>query len=401
MKKNVYLLGACRTPIGSFGGGLKTLTASNLAAAVLIEAMQRADVRPDQIDEIMLGNVLQGGQGQNPARQAAIAAQIPVEVPAATINKVCGSGLFCVALAMRSILAGEGDCILAGGTESMSNVPYLAPDARWGSRMGHAQLRDYLISDGLWDVFNDYHMGITAENVAEKYGITREMQDAFAIASQHKAGAAQQQGRFKEEIIALTIQPKKGDPIVIADDEYIRADTTLEKIAKLKPAFKKDGTVTAANSSGINDGASAMIVASEEFVLQNKLQPMARIIASASRGVDPALMGMGPVPAILACLEKAGLKIEDIDLIELNEAFASQSLAVCQELGIDPAKVNVNGGAIALGHPIGSSGARILTTLMYEMKRRGARYGLASLCIGGGMGEAMIIERTTRGGFVL
>ena len=393
MTAPVYLLGLCRTPIGSFGGCLKPLTAARLGAAVVTESLKRAGVRADQVDEVLLGNVLQGGQGQNSARQAAMAAGIPVEVPAATINKVCGSGLFSVTLALRTILSGDGRCLVAGGMESMSNVPYLAPDVRWGSRMGDATLKDYMVSDGLWDVFNDYHMGITAENVAERHGITRARQDAFAAASQQKAAAARRDGRFSAEIVPLSIPQKKGDPLIVAEDEYIRPDTTAESIARLKPAFKKDGTVTAANSSGINDGAAAMVVASADFVAENQLTPLARIVAGASCGVDPAYMGMGPEPAIRACLKKAGLDLADIGLFELNEAFAAQSLAVCQVLGIDPEKVNVNGGAIALGHPIGASGARILTTLVYEMQKRGVRYGLAALCIGGGMGEAMIVER--------
>lgn len=393
MEQDVFLLGACRTPTGSFGGSLKPLTAVDLGAAVLKDALRQAQVRADQVDEVLLGHVLQGGQGQNPARQAVVAAGIPIECPAATINKVCGSGLFAIALAMRTIRAGDATCMLAGGMESMSNAPYLAPDVRWGSRMGDARLKDSMVTDGLWDAFNDYHMGITAENVAEQFGITRDRQDTFAVDSQQKASAALLEGRFRDEIVALSIPQKKGPPVVVDTDEYIRPDTTLEKIAKLKPAFSKDGTVTAANASGINDGASAMVVASAGFVEKNHLTPMARIVASASCGIDPAIMGMGPVPAIRSCLKKAGLSLADIDLFELNEAFASQSLAVCRELDLDPQRVNVNGGAIALGHPIGASGSRILTTLLHEMNRRNVRYGLAALCIGGGMGEAMIVER--------
>ncbi|NLC85087.1 MAG: acetyl-CoA C-acetyltransferase [Ruminococcaceae bacterium] len=392
MNKPVYILSACRTPIGSFGGALKPLTAVDLGKVAITEALQRAAVTPEQVDEVIFGNVLQGGQGQNPARQVAVAAGIPLEKPAVTINKVCGSGLYSVALAMRTIKADEGECLVAGGTESMSNVPYLAGDVRWGSRMGDVKLKDYMVSDGLWDVFNDYHMGITAENVAEKYGITREQQDSFAVSSQQKAAAAQREGRFAAEITAVAVPQRKGDPLIVDADEYIRPDTSLEKISRLKPAFIKDGTVTAANASGINDGAAALVIGSADFVEQNNLKPLARIVASASCGIDPAIMGMGPVPAIQACLQKAGLEVGDIDLFELNEAFASQSLAVCQELGLDQQKVNVNGGAIALGHPIGASGARILTSLLYEMARRKSRYGLAALCIGGGMGEAMIVE---------
>lgn len=393
MKPPVYLLGPCRTPIGSFGGSLKNLTASQLGAAVVSEALRRANVRPEQVDEVLLGNVLQAGQGQNSARQAAMAAGIPVGTPAATINKVCGSGLYSVTLAMRAIVSGDADCVVAGGMESMSNVPYLAPDMRWGSRLGDVTLKDYLVADGLWDVFNDYHMGITAENVAERYGISRGQQDAFAARSQQKAAAARNEGRFADEIVPVSVPQKKGEPLVVREDEYIKPDTTAEAIARLKPAFKKDGTVTAANASGINDGAAAMVAASEAFVAANGLSPMARIVAGFSCGVDPAIMGMGPEPAVRGCLKKAGLGLEEIGLFELNEAFAAQSLAVCQALGIDPDKVNVNGGAIALGHPIGASGARILTTLAHELQRRGLRYGLAALCIGGGMGEAMIIER--------
>lgn len=392
MGNSVYIAGLCRTAVTNFGGAFKDLKAVQLGSAVIKESLARAGISAGQVDEVFMGNVLQAGQGQNPARQAAVGAGIPVESPASTVNKVCGSGLYSAALAYRSILAGEAQCVIAGGMESMSQAPYVMQSARWGSRMGNATMADVMINDGLWEAFNNYHMGITAENIVEKYGISRQAQDELAVASQAKACAARADGRFKDEIVPVSIPQRKGDPIVVETDEYIKEGVTLESIAKLKPAFKPDGTVTAANASGINDGAAAMVVCSEEFVKANGVKPMLRIVASASRGVEPSLMGLGPIPSVELALKKAGLKVEDIDLFELNEAFAAQAYAVCTQLKVDMSKVNVNGGAIAIGHPIGASGARILTTLAYEMKRRGARYGVASLCIGGGMGEALVVE---------
>lgn len=390
--KSVYLLALCRTPIGSFGGSLKGFKAAELGAVVVKAALQRCGVAAELVDEVILGNVLQAAQGQNPARQAALLAGIPQEVPAVTINKVCGSGLYTVALARQAILSGEAECVVAGGMESMSNCPFALENQRWGAKLGDVTARDILVYDGLWDVFNQYHMGITAENVAEMYGITRAQQDEFAVDSQRKAAAASFSGRFDDEIVPLEVKQGKGKSFIFDRDEYIKAETTLEKISGLRPAFKPDGTVTAANASGINDGAAAIIVASAEFVDRHKLTPLAEIVATGSAGVDPALMGTGPIPAVKKALPKAGLNVDDLDLIEANEAFAAQAIVVAQELGLDPAKLNVNGGAIALGHPIGASGARILTSLVYEMKRRNSQYGAATLCIGGGMGEAMIVK---------
>ena len=391
--KNVYLVGLCRTAIGSFGGTLKGVKAADLGALVIKEALNRAGVEGKDVDEVFMGNVLQAAQGQSPARQMAIKAGLPIEVPATTLNKVCGSGLHAVSLAYRTILAGEADCIVAGGAESMSCAPYAVNGARFGVKMGNQTMVDCMISDGLWDAFNNYHMGITAENVAEQYGLTREMQDEFAVASQQKAAKAIETGAFKDEIVPVVIPQRKGDPIVFDTDEYVKAGTTLEKIAKLKPAFKKDGTVTAANASGINDGACAMLVVSEDFVKAHNLKPMVRIIATGSKGVDPSVMGLGPIPSVKHALSKANLTVKDIDIFEANEAFASQSLAVCRDLELPAEKVNPNGGAIALGHPIGASGARILTTLVYEMLHSDAKLGCATLCIGGGMGEAVIVEK--------
>jgi len=388
-----YILGACRTAIGSFGGSLKDIPAVKLGETVIKEALKRSNVTAEYVDEVIMGNVLQAGQGQNPARQAAIGAGIPIEVPSMTLNKVCGSGLKAVNLAAQAIKVGEAECIVAGGMENMSCAPYLLKSARWGTKMGNSEITDYMISDGLWDVFNNYHMGITAENVAEKYGITKEEQDEFAYNSQAKAARAAEEGRFKDEIAAIAIPQKKGDPVVFDKDEYIRPDTTVEKLAKLKPAFKKDGTVTAGNASGINDGAAAVIVASKAFVEKHGLKPIAKIVSYGSKGVAPEVMGIGPVPSVRMALNKAGLTMNDIGLIEANEAFAAQSIAVARDLGFDMYKVNVNGGAIALGHPIGASGTRILVTLIYEMIKRDEKYGLATLCIGGGMGEATIIIR--------
>lgn len=396
--KNVYLLGICRTGVGSFGGSLKDIKAADLGALVIKEALNRAGVKAEEVDEVFMGNVLQAAQGQNVARQCSLKAGLPIEVPATTLNKVCGSGLHAVTIAYRTILAGEAECIVAGGTESMSNAPFAVNGMRFGIKMGDAErmgknnFDDVMIKDGLWDAFNNYHMGITAENVAEKYGITRQMQDEFAVRSQERATKAREEGKFKDEIVPVSIPQRKGDPIVFDQDEYIKAGTTIEKVSKLKPSFKKDGTVTAANASGINDGAAAMIVASEEFVKAHNLKPMARIISTGSKGVDPSVMGLGPIPSVKDALKKANMQVSDIDLIEANEAFASQAIEVCKELEFSADKTNVNGGAIAIGHPIGASGARILTTLVYEMKKRNSKYGIATLCIGGGMGEAVIVE---------
>ncbi len=392
--KEVYLVNMCRTAVGSFGGSLKGIPAVKLGALVIEEALKRADVDKKDVDEVLFGNVLQAGLGQNPARQAAIYAGLPIETPATSLNKVCGSGLHAVSLAYRSIKAGEADCIVAGGMESMSLAPYVSNSNRWGARMGNYSMVDVMVNDGLWDAFNNYHMGITAENVAEKYGITREMQDELAVRSQVRAAEAVAAGKFKDEIVPVVIPQKKGDPIVFDTDEYVKAGTTMDKLAKLKPAFKRDGgTVTAGNASGINDGAAAIVVCSGEFVEKHGLKPMAKVVATGSVGVDPTIMGMGPVPSVRQALKKAGLETSDIDLYELNEAFAAQAAAVSAELGLTPDNVNVNGGAIAIGHPIGASGARILVTLCHELAKREGKYGVASLCIGGGMGEAVLVER--------
>ena len=392
--KEVYLVSMARTAVGSFGGTLKSTPAVELGALVIKEALKRGGVEVSQVNELFFGNVLQAGLGQNPARQAALKAGLPIETPATTLNKVCGSGLHSVSIAYRTIMAGEAECVVAGGMESMSMAPYAINSARWGARMNNTSMTDVMVNDGLWDAFNNCHMGITAENVAEKYGITREMQDELALRSQTRAAAAIAEGKFKDEIVPVVIPQKKGDPIVFDTDEYVKPGTTMEKLAKLKPAFKRDGgTVTAGNASGINDGAAAIVVASGEFVKAHGLKPMAKIVSTGSVGVDPALMGTGPIPSVRQALKKAGLETKDIDLFELNEAFAAQAAAVNAELGLTPDNVNVNGGAIAIGHPIGASGARILVTLCYEMARRGAKYGVASLCIGGGMGEALVVER--------
>lgn len=391
--RKVVIASAVRTPVGSFGGAFKNLTSVDLGIIAAKEAMKRAKVTPDMIDEVLLGNVLQAGQGQNVARQITLGAGCPETVPALTVNKVCGSGLRTVSLAAQIIMAGDADIILAGGTESMSSAPYLLPTTRWGARMGDGTVVDHMINEGLWDAFNKYHMGITAENVSEQFGITREMQDELAVTSQNRAEKAQKEGRFDDEIVPVEIKDRKGNVTVIDKDEYIRYGQTVETAAKLRPAFKKDGTVTAGNASGINDGASCLIVMSEEKAKELGVEPLATIVSYASAGVDPKIMGTGPIPALKKAMEKAGLTIDDIDLIEANEAFAAQAYAVKNELGYDFDKVNVNGGAIALGHPIGASGARILTTLLYEMKKRNAKKGLATLCIGGGMGTAVIVER--------
>jgi len=391
--KNVVIASAVRTPVGSFGGALKPLSGIDLGVVAAKEAIKRAGIDPAKIDEVILGNVLQAGLGQNPARQVAINAGIPKEVPAMTINKVCGSGLRAVSLAAQLIKAGDAEIVLAGGTESMTNSPYVLPKMRYGARMGDTSAVDVMIKDGLTDAFNGYHMGITAENINDQWNQTREQQDQCAVASQNKAEAAQKAGKFDEEIVGVEIKDKKGNVTVIDKDEYIKYGQTMDTLGKLKPAFKKDGSVTAGNASGINDGAACLIVMSEDKAKELGIEPLAKIVSYASAGVDPSIMGIGPVPASTKALEKAGLKIEDIDLVEANEAFAAQSCAVVKDLGLDPAKTNVNGGAIAIGHPIGASGARILTTLLYEMKRSGKKKGLATLCIGGGQGTALIVER--------
>jgi acetyl-CoA C-acetyltransferase len=390
---SVVIVSAVRTAVGKFGGGLAGQSAVNLGAIVIREALARAQVEPARVDEVIMGQVLAAGCGQNPARQASLGAGLPEHVPAMTINKVCGSGLKAVALAAQAIAAGDAEVIVAGGQESMSQAPHLLPGSRDGWRMGDVQAVDSMIRDGLWDAFNQYHMGMTAENVARRHGITREQQDRFAVASQNKAEAAQKAGRFRDEIVAVTIPQRKGDPVDFAQDEFVRHGATLASMSGLKPAFAKDGSVTAANASGINDGAAAVLVMSEARAEALGLEPLARIRAYASAGLDPAYMGLGPVPASRRCLERAGWTAGEVDLLEINEAFAAQACAVNQEMGWDPDRINVNGGAIAIGHPIGASGCRILVTLLHELRRRDAHRGLASLCIGGGMGIALAVER--------
>lgn len=390
--REAVIVSACRTPVGSFGGTLKDVTARELGATVIREAVKRANIKPEVVDEVIFGCVLQGGLGQNISRQCALDAGLPVEVPTFTVNKVCGSGLKSVELAAQAIRAGDADIIVAGGTESMSGAGFALSKARWGYRMNDGRLVDLMINDGLWEVFNNYHMGITAENINEKWGNTREEQDEFALRSQQRAAAAIKEGRFKEEIVPVVIKSKKGE-IIFEVDEYVRMDASLEALAKLKGAFKKDGSVTAGNASGINDAAAAVVVMSAEKAEELGIKPMARIVSYASAGVEPSIMGIGPWPASLKALSKAGLTVDDLDLVEANEAFAAQSVAVAKELKLDPDKVNVNGGAIAIGHPIGASGCRILVTLLYEMKRREAKLGLATLCIGGGMGTAVVVEK--------
>ena len=396
MSREVVLVGACRTPIGTFGGALKDQPAVVLGRIVMEEVLRRSGIAGEMLDEVIFGCVLQAAQGQNVCRQAAIHAGIPNEVPAFTLNKVCGSGLRAVSLAAQIIRAGDADIILAGGMENMSYAPYAVEKARYGYRMNNGTLVDCMIKDGLWEAFNDYHMGITAENVAAQWNISREDQDEFGFRSQERAAEAIASGRFKDEIVPVVIKGKKGDTVFDTDEHPRR--TTLEKMAGLKPAFKKDGTVTAGNASGINDGAAAVLVVSKEKADELGLRPMARVVSYASGGVDPSIMGVGPIPATKKALAKAGLTVDDLDLIEANEAFASQSLAVGRELGWADhmEKVNVNGGAIALGHPIGASGARILVTLLHEMQKRKSRYGLATLCIGGGMGTALIVENLNK-----
>jgi acetyl-CoA C-acetyltransferase len=391
---DVVIAGAVRTGIGSFGGGLKDVHVSDLGSTVLAEAVKRAGTNAQAIEEVIMGNVIQAGTGMNPARQAAIKAGISNAVPSYTVNKVCGSGLKAVTLAAQAIRAGDLSVVLAGGIESMSTAPYLLKNGRWGYRLGNGELVDAMIHDGLSCSLSNYiHMGVTAENIAERYQISRAEQDQFALTSQTRAAAAQAAGRFKDEIVAVNIPSRKGEVTMFDTDEYIRPTTSAESLSRLKPAFKKDGSVTAGNASGINDGAAAMVVASTARVKELGLKPQVVIRAYASAGVDPLVMGMGPVPAVKMALQKAGLKAADIDLFELNEAFAVQSVAVVKELGLNSEIVNVNGGAIALGHPIGASGARILTTLIYEMERRKVNRGLAALCIGGGQGIAIVVER--------
>ena len=389
----VVIVAAVRTPIGSFGGSLKDISAVDLGSLVIKDAIERAGLEPEQVDEVIMGNVLGAGLGQNVARQMSVHAGVPVTVPAFTINKVCGSGLKAVQLAVQAVLCGDAEVVVAGGAENMSQAPYILPNQRWGSRMGNATVVDTMLRDGLTDGFEDYHMGITAENVAEQYGITREDQDSFALQSQKRAVAAVESGRFKEEIIPVEIPQRRGEPLVFDTDEFPRKDVSLEGLSKLRPAFQKDGSVTAGNSSGINDGAAAVVVMSAEKAKELGITALATIKSYASAGLDPKVMGCGPIYASRKALEKAGLTVADLDLVESNEAFAAQACAVAKELNLDLEKVNVNGGAISLGHPIGASGCRILVTLLHEMQKRDAKRGLVTLCIGGGMGTALIVER--------
>ncbi|MGD6831307.1 acetyl-CoA C-acetyltransferase [Sutcliffiella halmapala] len=389
--KEVVIVSAVRTAIGSFGGALKDVSAPQLGAVVIKEALAKAGLAPDSVDEVIMGNVLQAGLGQNPARQAAIGAGLPNEVSSMTINKVCGSGLKAVHLAAQAIIAGDADIVVAGGMENMSQAPYLLQGARDGYRMGDQKVTDSMVHDGLWCSFNDYHMGVTAENLCTKYDLTREEQDQFAANSQQKAVQAIEDGKFKDEIVPVEVKKKK-EILTVDTDEYPRKGTTAEKLGGLRPAFKKDGSVTAGNASGINDGAAAVVVMSKEKADELGIKPLVKIVANASSGVDPSIMGIGPVTAVKKALEKGGQTLEEMDLVEANEAFAAQALAVGKELQFDSEKLNVNGGAIALGHPIGASGTRILVTLIHEMKRRNAKKGLATLCIGGGQGVATIIE---------
>jgi len=391
--EDIVIVGAARTPIGKFGGTLAKTPASDLGALVIRKVLERAGVKPEQVSEVIMGQVLTAGIGQNGARQAAMKAGIPFTVPAMTINKVCGSGLQAAMLGAQAISNGDSDIVVAGGQESMSLSPHVLNGSREGFRMGDAKMVDTMIVDGLWDVFNQYHMGVTAENVAKEYAVTREEQDEFAVASQNKAEAAQKSGKFKDEIVTVEIPSKKG-PVMFADDEYVRHGATLEAMKSLKPAFDKNGSVTAGNASGLNDGAAAVVLCTAKKAKELGLKPIAKIKAFASAGVDPKYMGMGPVPASKRCLSRAGWEPKDLDLMEINEAFAAQAIAVNRQMGWDTKKVNVNGGAIALGHPIGASGARVLVTLLHEMQKRDAKKGLASLCIGGGMGVALAVERT-------
>ncbi len=391
--KEVFIVDGVRTAIGSFGGSLADFSAVELGKVAAKALLERAKVPASEIDEVLMGCIYQAGQGQGVARQVAVGSGIPVEKTAVTLNMLCGSGMRAVANAAQSIMCGDAEMIIAGGAESMTNAPYLLKKARYGYKMGHGELTDSMIGDGLWDVFNNYHMGMTAENLAAKYNLTREEQDKFAAESQNKAEKALKENRFADEIAPVMIPQRKGDPVAFARDEYPKAGVTAEGLAKLRPAFKKDGSVTAANASGINDGAAVLLVASADAVKKHNLKPMAKIVSYAWAGVDPSIMGIGPADAVRKALKKAGWQLKDVELIEANEAFAAQALSVAKELGFDNSIVNVNGGAIALGHPVGASGARIIVTLLHEMKRRGVKKGLATLCIGGGMGIAVCVER--------
>jgi acetyl-CoA C-acetyltransferase len=393
MSENIVIVAAGRTAVGTFGGALAGQPATELGATVIKALLERTGIAPDQIDEVILGQVLTAGTGQNPARQTTLKAGLPQKVPALTINKVCGSGLKAVHLAMQAVACGDADIVIAGGQESMSQSCHALPRSREGQRMGDWKMVDTMIVDGLWCAFNNYHMGTTAENIAKKYGFTRAAQDEFAAGSQQKTEAAIKAGRFEDEIVPVTIPQRKGDPLIFKTDEFPRPGTTAESLSKLRPAFDKEGTVTAGNASGLNDGAAVVIVTSESKAKALGLKPIARLVAFASVGVDPAIMGTGPIPASTKCLEKAGWTPADLDLIEANEAFAAQAMSVNHDMGWDVSKVNVNGGAISIGHPIGASGARVLVSLLYEMQRRDAKKGLATLCIGGGQGVALAVER--------
>ncbi len=393
MHKEVFIIDGVRTAIGTFGGGLAKLSSVELGKTVVSQMIEKNKIDTNDIDELIFGNILQSAQGMNVARQVGIGAGIPKEKTALTINMVCGSGLRSVAIAAQAIKAQDADCIIAGGTESMSNAPYALKKARFGYKMGNGEMIDTMINDGLWDVFNNYHMGVTAENIATKYNISREEQDKFAADSQNKTEKAITEGKFKDEIAPISLPQRKGDPVIFDTDEFPRAGVTAEKLAKLRPAFKKEGSVTAGNASGINDGAACVLVASEDIVKKYNYKPLAKIVSYAYHGTDPSVMGLGPIEAVKLALKKADWKMSDVDLIEANEAFAVQSIAIGKELGFNNDIVNVNGGAIALGHPIGASGARILVTLIHEMKKRNVKKGLATLCIGGGMGIAMCVER--------
>lgn len=389
----VVIASAVRTPVGAFGGSLKDIPAVDLGALVIKEAVKRAGIKPEAVDEVLMGNVVQAGLGQNVARQCTLKAGLPEEVPAMTINMVCGSGLRTVSLAAQLIIAGDADVVVAGGTENMSQGPYVLKNARWGQRMGDGKLIDSMVNDALTDAFSGVHMGITAENIAEKWDITREDQDKFALSSQNKAEAAIKSGRFVDEIVSVEIPQRKGEPKIFDTDEFPRFGTTIEALSKLRPAFKKEGTVTAGNASGINDGAAALVIMSADKAKELGVKPMAKILSYGSKGLDPSIMGYGPFHATKKALDKINMKVDELDLIESNEAFAAQSIAVARDLKFDMNKVNVNGGAIAIGHPVGASGARILVSLLYEMEKRDAKKGLATLCIGGGMGTALVVER--------
>jgi acetyl-CoA C-acetyltransferase len=393
MSENIVIVAAARSAIGTFGGSLAGIPAHELGAKVITGLLRKTGIKPEQVDEVILGQVLTAGSGQNPARQASLAAGLPVETPAMTINKVCGSGLKAVQLAMQAVACGDAGIVIAGGQENMSRSPHVLPNSRNGAKMGEWKMVDTMIVDGLWDAFNNYHMGTTAENIAQRFGFSREDQDTFAAESQQKAETALNNNHFGNEIVPIEIPQRKGDPIIFDRDEFPRPGTTAEKLGKLRPAFSKEGTVTAGNASGINDGAAVVMVMSQTKAEELGLTPMARIVAFSSAGVDPAIMGTGPIPASSKCLEKAGWTVDDLDRIEANEAFAAQAMCVNQEMGWDMSKVNVHGGAIALGHPIGASGCRVLVTLLHEMQSSGAHKGLATLCIGGGQGVAMAVEK--------